>query len=82
MENVRESQVCSTQLQIHIFPTRMPKFLLSLKKFLNFVGFERYIILKLLFNIKSVATSENQRIKFKSLLISYFILKQNKSGAE
>ena len=50
--------------------------------FLRFFGFEYYNILKLFANIEDVTTSENQRIIFKILLIFYFIIKQNKSGAE
>ena len=40
------------------------------------------IILKLFLNMEMVSTSENQRVIFKSLLMPYFIRKQNKSGAE
>ena len=43
-----------------------------------FFGFEPQIIiiLKLFLHIDVVATSENQRIIFKSLLMSYFIIKK------
>ena len=49
---------------------------------LQFFGLEPQIILKVFLNIKVIATPENQKIIFKSLLMSYFIIKQNKSGAE
>ena len=49
---------------------------------LNFLGFEPRIILKLFLNIEGITTSENQRILFESLLMSYFIIKQNKSESK
>ena len=64
----------------HIFK-RMPNFSLSFN-ILHCFGFEPEIILKLFLNIEGVKTSENQRIILKSLLMSYFIIKYNKSGAE
>ena len=64
----------------HFF-IRITYFSLSLN-ILNFFGFEPWIILELLFNINGVATSENQMIIFKSLLMSYLIIKQNINGAE
>ena len=50
--------------------------------FLKFSGFEPKIILKLLLGVKGVTPSENERNILKSLLIFYFMIKQNKSGAE
>ena len=47
--------------------------------FLNFLGFE--LIPKLFLNSKGVASSENERNVFKSLSLSYFIIKQIKRGA-
>ena len=45
---------------------------------LNFLRFESWIFRKVFLNIERVTASENQRIIFKSLLISYFIIKHNK----
>ena len=50
--------------------------------FLIFFSFEPYIILKLLLNIEGVTTSEYQCIMLETLLMSYFLIKQNKCGAE
>ena len=46
------------------------------QNFKIFFGFEPQLILRLL------TTSESQRIVFNSLWKFYFIIKQNKSGAE
>ena len=50
--------------------------------FLKFSGFELKIILKSFLGVKGATPSENERNLFKSLLIFYFMIKQNKSGAE
>ena len=50
--------------------------------FLNISGFEPRITRKLFFNLKGVTLSENERNIFKSLLMSYFIMKQIKSEPE
>ena len=47
-----------------------------------FFYFEPLIILILFIYILCVTMSANQRIIFKSLLMSYFVIKQNKSAAE
>ena len=49
--------------------------------FLNFFTFEPWIILKSFLNTEGVTAFENQRIIFKSILMSYFITKQNKGEA-
>ena len=48
----------------------------------NSSAFEPKIILKLFLNIEGVATFENGRVIFKFLLMSYLIIKQNKSSAK
>ena len=58
------------------------KFFFKASLVITFFGFKPSIILKLFLNIEGVTTSENQRIIFKSLLMSYFIIKQKKSGTE
>ena len=40
------------------------------------------MVLKFFLNIEGVTTFENQRIILKSSLMSYFIIKQIKSGAK
>ena len=50
--------------------------------FLNFVGLVPLIIRKLFLDIEVVTMSENQRIIFKSILTSCFIINQSRSGAE
>ena len=47
--------------------------------FFIFLNFEPLIILKLFLLIESVSSAQNQRMMFKSLLMSYFIIKQTKS---
>jgi len=53
---------------------------LDIPKF--FFGFEPCIILELFLNIEGVTVSETQRIIFKSLLVSYFIIKPNQIGTK
>ena len=62
---------------VYVFTIRTSNVSLSLD-ILNCFGFEPWIILKLFLNIEGVTTSEDQKIIFKSLLVSYFTLKQNK----
>ena len=64
----------------HFFQT-IPNFSPSLK-IINFFGFELYVILELFLNIEGVTAPENQRIICKSLLMSFFIIKQSKNEAE
>ena len=45
-------------------------------------GFVPWIILKVFLNIDGVTTSETQRIIFKSLLTSYFVIMENRNEAE
>ena len=68
------------QFFLHLF-VEIFNFSLS-PTFLIFFGFEPQIIRKLFVNIEGVIPPENKLIAFKSLLISYFIIKQAKSGAE
>ena len=56
---------------------KMLKFLLSLI-ILKLFGFEPWIILNLLLQIEGTTKSENQKIIFKSLLMSNYIIKQKK----
>ena len=65
------------------FFVRIPNFSQSLN-ILKIFQFLALIILKLFLNIEDVATSENQRIVCKSLLMFYFIImiKENKSETE
>ena len=55
-----------------IYFMRIPNFLLRFLNILKFFRFEPQIIFKLFFNTKSVTTSENQRIIFKSLFFLYY----------
>ena len=45
-------------------------------------AFDPSIILKLFLHLEGVTTPENQRIMYKSLLMFYCIIEQNKSGEE
>ena len=81
MQEVTLNDAMQSEIRgVHTFFIRILDLLLTL--FLNFSGFEPFIILKLFLNIEGATTSENERIISKSLLMFYFIIKQNESEAE
>ena len=78
----KKHQVLQVRFMIHTFFIKIPKFLPSLDIPKFFFGFEPCIILELFLNIEGVTVSETQRIIFKSLLVSYFIIKPNQIGTK
>ena len=71
---------CLISMSSTHFFVRLPNF--SLCNILNFSGFEPKIILTIFLSVKGVTLLGSGRNIFKSLFMSYFIIKQIRRGTE